>query len=401
MQGDRLAWDLGSIGASQEKRMRLDYIAVAPGDVTLTPTATFTLTGIATPVIRAPFTLITTAPETARPGDRVVFQVQLANHSEKEMAGVVVQVQLPPGLYHPEADPKRNRDADPKRRLAAKIGPLPAGANRTFPLETTATGAGPQLLEVVARDDSGQVVQTRTLVTVISPQLGVRFDGPRDGAIGKDLEVRLEVQNTSNVNLSSIHVEQSVPQGVEVVSASGGAATAPGGRGLLWTLPALTPGQKQVFACTLRPRSPGDWPLYAAANVDGFVAHAGHSIHVDGPAPLSLEVVAGDEVLTAGGENVYEVRLHNDGEVAARNVRLAALLPDEVVPMQPQGPTQARIQGAQVVFDPLPTLGPRGEAIYRIRVRGAHAGQGRLHIEAGGDTLARPMQEEVVVRVTP
>jgi hypothetical protein len=163
----------------------------------------------------------------------------------------------------------------------------------------------------------------------------------------------------------------------------------------------LAAAQKQVLACTLRPRAPGDWPLYGAATVEGNEAHAGHSIHVDGQVPLSLEVVAGDEVLTAGGENVYEVRLHNDGGVAARNVRLAALLPEEVVPMQPQGPTQARVQGPQVVFEPLATLGPRGEAIYRIRVRGAHAGQGRLHIEAGGDTLARPLQEDVVVRVAP
>jgi uncharacterized repeat protein (TIGR01451 family) len=401
VQGDRLIWDLGSIGGAQEKRVRLDYIAITPGDVTLLPTATFTSAGIATPVIRAPFTLVTTGPETARPGDRVVFQVQLSNHSEKEMTGVVVQVQLPAGLYHPEADPARNHDADPKRRLAAKVGALAAGATRNFPLETTVTGTGPQLLEVVARDDTGQVVQTRTLLTVVAPQLAVRFEGPREGTLARDIEVRLEVENTSNTNLSSIRLEESVPQGLEVVSATTGAITAAGGRGLLWTLPVLTAGQKQVVACTLRPRTAGDWPLYAAASVEGFEVHAGHSIHVDGPAPLSLEVVAGDEVLTAGGENVYEVRLHNDGAVAARNVRLAALLPDEVVAMQPQGPTQARIQGGQVVFDPLPSLGPKGEAIYRIRVRGVRAGAGRLHIEAGGDTVARPLQEDVGVRVAP
>jgi uncharacterized repeat protein (TIGR01451 family) len=399
LQAERLVWDLGTIPGGEEKRVRLEYIAVSPGEITLSPVAMFTSAAVTTPVVRAPFTVVVTGPEVAHPNDRVVFQVQIANHSEKAMAGVVVQVQLPAGLYHPEADPTRNKTADPKRRLAASIGELPPGTSRTFPLETIALASGEQVLEVVARDESGLMVQTRTLVNVTAPQLALRFLGGREGSLGQDLEVRLEVQNTSHNKMNNIRLDQSVPQGLEVVAATTSARTAPGGRGLVWSLPMLGAGEKQVVACTLRPRIAGDWPLYAAASAEGTEARAGHGVHVDGPTLLTLEVLTGDEVLTAGAEMVYEVRLHNDGAIPARNVRLAAVLPEEVSPLQPQGPTEAQVQDSQVVFAPLAVLPPHEEAVYRVRVRGVRPGQGRLHIEAGSESLARPLQEEVSVRV--
>jgi hypothetical protein len=325
----------------------------------------------------------------ARVGEAARFDIQVANHAETALERVKVLARLPAGLAHPHAD---------KYGLEADLGNLAPGATRTLPLELQATAAGRQSLDVVVRAEGLKEVISRAVVTVNGPSvpLGLAVDGPRVAAVGRDLELRLEASNPHKTPLANVRLAQSVPQGLEVVAAAAGAVTAAGGQGLVWSLGTLAPGQKEVRTCTLRPRAAGDWPLYAVLTADGSgEARATHSVHVDGPPPLALEVLARDAVLTVGAETVYEVRVRNPASAAATNVCLTALVPDELAPLQPQGPTEARLGPSQVVFGPLARLGSRDEAVYRVRVRGKRPGQGRLQLELSADQLARPVLEEV------
>jgi uncharacterized repeat protein (TIGR01451 family) len=229
-----------------------------------------------------------------------------------------------------------------------------------------------------------------------SQPLELLVDGPRQATIGRDLELRLQATNPRKTAAANIRLVQSVPQGLEVVAAGPGAVTAPGGQGLMWSLGTLAPGQKEVRTCTLRPRAAGDWPLYAVLTGDGTGdIQSSHSVHIDGPPPLALDVQARDDVLTVGAENVYEVRVHNPGSVPATNVRLTALVPEELVALQPQGPAEAQVQPSQVLFGRLARLEPQAIAVYQVRVRGRRPGQGRLRLQLGADQLARPVIEEV------
>src|SRR5205085_10161853 len=102
-QGDRLGWSLGTLDAGAERRLRLEVQPVGAGELLLVPTATFTPTaGLQTPVVRPPFALTVTGPESVAPGTKVVFQIQAANHTENPLEKVIVRVQLPPGLFHAE-----------------------------------------------------------------------------------------------------------------------------------------------------------------------------------------------------------------------------------------------------------------------------------------------------------
>jgi uncharacterized repeat protein (TIGR01451 family) len=395
LQGEEASWEVGPLGPSAEKRVRLELQAVTPGDLTLTPSVSFApQAGLRTSVVPSPCGVTVNGPAAARLGDTVRFEIQVANHAETALDRVSVQAQLPAGLAHPSADAHG--------RLAADLGSLPAGTTRTIALELKATAGGRQALEVALRAEGLQETRSRAVVAVNEPSvpLGLVVDGPRQAAVGRDLELRIEVSNTQKTAVGNARLVQSVPQGLEVVAAGPGAVTAPGGQGLVWSLGTLAPGQKQVRTCTLRPRAAGDWPLYAVLTADAAEeARASHSVHVDGPPPLALEALARDEVLTVGAETVYEVRLRNPGSLPATNVRLTVLVPDELAALQPRGPTEAQVRPSQVLFAPLPRLEPQAEAVYQVRVRGRRAGQGRLQLELAADQLARPVVEEVGVNV--
>jgi uncharacterized repeat protein (TIGR01451 family) len=380
IQGERLAWSVGTIPATAERHLRLEVQPAAGGEWTLTPTASFT--------VRQPFALSITGPGSVTPGAKVVFQVQVVNRTDKPMDKVVLRVQLPLGLFHPEA-------AKAQGRLDTTFNLAP-GETRTLPLETRAVAPGRQVVDVATPPESSQQAPTaRAAVVVAGPPLAVRLDGPRVAVLGRDFDLRLEVGNPNEAPAANAVLAQSVPQGLEVVAASPGATPAPGGQGILWPLGTLAPGQRRAFTCTLRPRAAGDWPLYAVASAEtAGEARASHAIHVDGTPPLTLEVMGRDDTLTVGAETTYEVRVLNNSDLPATNVRLVAWMPEQLALVNPQGPTEARVQPAQVQFAPLAQLGPHGDAVYRVQARARQPGHGRFRVEMSADQLARPLLQE-------
>jgi hypothetical protein len=259
-------------------------------------------------------------------------------------------------------------------------------------------------VEVSTAPESGpKAPAARAVVVITEPPLAVRLDGPRTAAVGRDFDLHIEVGNPNEVPAANARLAQSVPQGLEVVAASQGAARAPGGQGVLWDLGTMAPGERRVFTCTLRARAPGDWPLYAAVADKAGEARASHAVRVDGAPPLTLEVMGRDEPLPVGAETVYEVRVLNNSDLPATNVRLVAWLPEELAPAEPEGPTEARVQTAQVLFAPLVKLEPHADAVYRVRARARQPGNGRFRVEMNADQLARPLLQEcgALVKAAP
>jgi hypothetical protein len=397
VQGNHLAWTLGILGAGAERHLQIEVQAVAPGELQLVPTATLTPDdALRTAVVRPAVAISVHGPETVAVGGPVQFRIEVANQTEASVGPVRIYVKIPPGLYQRQA-----ADAPVPGTLFTDPMTLAAGETKAFPLEVKAarTGRWPLAAWVAAEGEQPQA-QARAVVAVTDPPLALQVSGPRQASSGRDLDVQVEVTNPNTVAAANVRVMQSVPQGLELVAATAGAAPAPGGQALQWNLGTLAPGQKQMMACKLRPRTAGDWPLYAAAVGDNVTeARASHTIHIDGAPPLAVEVLSREDVLTAGAESVFEVHVYNPADLAATNVRVAAQLPAEMEALPSQGPTTGRVQGDQVVFEPLPQLAPHADAVYRLRLRARQAGPGRLRVEVRADQLARPVVSEAGTRV--
>ena len=141
---------------------------------------------------------------------------------------------------------------------------------------------------------------------------------------------------------------------------------------------------------------------------------SGHSLAMDaavdvggvecGPRPMEMLLVGlggctGMDVISILRKmrqdvTSYEVRVFNQGSAPSPNVRLVVTLPEGLVPIRGEGPAANRVQGQQVLFEPLASMAPRADAIYRIRARATRPGDYRFRAELLSDQLARPVVAE-------
>jgi hypothetical protein len=86
----------------------------------------------------------------------------------------------------------------------------------------------------------------------------------------------------------------------------------------------------------------------------------------------------------------------NQGNVPVTNVRLKAEVPDELVPVRGQGPTDSKQEGKELLFDPYASLAPGASLTWEVFVRAQRVGDARFRIRLTADQLQRggPVMEE-------
>jgi uncharacterized repeat protein (TIGR01451 family) len=391
LPGERLGWRLGNLEAGAARTIKLVLQPAAPGEVHLRPSATFaTASGLRAAVVRPPFGITVVGPENAVPGTAVAFQVQIANHRPVPANKVVLRVDLPRGLVHPQGD-----------RIEADLGTLAPGEVRTIRLDADAQTPGRLVAEFSARADGGLEASTPAVLVVAEPALGLHLDGPRRGDIGEPLTFRVEVDNPGRNPATTIQLTQLVPQGLEFLTAStGGTYNAATGT-IQWVLDPLHGGQRQSVTFQARARMAGDWALPVVLHADGLAdARTTHAIHLEASPMLGVDLTAHDDPVAVGSETTYEVRVFNQGPVAGQAVRVVAFLPDTLLCVHADGPSYYRRDGQAVTFEAVPQLGPRSEVAYQLRVRGVKPGAAPLRVEVHtAGALARPLVQEATVHV--
>jgi uncharacterized repeat protein (TIGR01451 family) len=131
-------------------------------------------------------------------------------------------------------------------------------------------------------------------------------------------------------------------------------------------------------------------------------ASAGTGITVDaeactnfiGASGLLLEVVDTDDPVEVGAETSYVILVRNQGGAPATNVRIEAVVPEQLAITRVTGPSDSRREGQRLFFMPL-TLPPRADARYVVHVRALRAGDLRFKVELNADQLpSGPVHEE-------
>ena len=390
VRGDRLAWGLGNLDPGAEQRIKVEIQPGGVGEVTLTPTGTFTLARqCRTRIVRPPFAVTQTVAETATRGGTVTFQIHVANHSDQTIERIVVSDKLPPGLECPHGND-----------ILCDIAALAPGETKTINLETRAAATGRQTNVVTAQAPGGWQAESQASVVVTETPLAVRLDAPKQTPLGQDVDCRLEVSNPGPAPAANVRVTQALPDGVDLLTAGSNGALDAARRLVTWALGTLPAGQTQTLTLKLQGKAAGDWMFKATAAADGAPeATAFRTVHVEGAPPLRLEVPRREEAIDLAAESVYEVRVLNQGTVAVPGVRVTLNVPSGLLVTRAEGPTAALVQARQIVFEPLPQLPGRSDAVYRLRVKGQAPGDGGLLVQVTADPLTKPLVRQVSTRV--
>jgi uncharacterized repeat protein (TIGR01451 family) len=390
IQGGRLSWNLGTLLAGAEQRLRLEIQPPADGEVVSSAHATFTTSSaLRTRITKPELSLTQSAPENVQVGDDVVVRLDVRNTGTGPAAHVVVRDQLPAGLRHSSGT-----------QIESAVGTLAAGETRTLTLRAQAVQSGKQINEAAATGDDCATTSAQAIVMVTQATLVLRETSPRQGLVDQVMDYRLEVASTGSATATNVRVSDVLPAGLEFVSASERGAFSAATKTVSWNVGSMAPGQTCAVTFRAQARTAGEYVHQAVAAADrGVEAKAAGAVRSDGVAALTLAVTATENLLELNAETIYEIRVVNQGSGSSSNVRIVAAAPEGLSLMSAEGPAVSHVQGQLVLFDPVPQLLARGELTYRVVAKGRRPGDWRFKAQLTSDQLQRPVIKEETTRV--
>lgn len=388
-----LTWTLGTLPPGQSRRIDLRLTTRTRGPLNCKADVSFTATSSHQVMVREPKLAVKVqAPARAVQGEPIALRFDVSNPGDGAAELVKIRATLPEGLEHSS----RSRSVD------LEIGTLSPGESRPLQLTCLARGTGAQKIAVVVTGDGDLRANGESALEVLLPRLDVALNGPKLRYIDRHAIYTTKVSNPGPVAAPGVALREVVPTGFRFHSANGGGKFDPAQRTVTWTLGDLAPGQSREVAVNLVPTAPGEHRVAAqVTSARGQKGEAAAQTQVEGLSALQVELADVDDPVEVGAETAYEVRVTNTGTKQETNVELTCSLPEEVELKAARcgAELRYRIEGRQIIFEPLPRLAPKADVIYRIQVRGRAAGDVRFRTRVRADGLREPVLREESTRI--
>ena len=408
VSGDHLSWSVGTLDAGAEKRLAIRVKPLEEGEIKSRAVVTIsTSVDAKTKVTRPRIAVAVTGMEMCKAGEEAIFQLRVSNSGTGPAQRMVVQAVLTEGLLHPQG-----------AKLEMEMANLAAGETRTVPLRVSAAKAGLQSCQVTVAAEGSSDSTAKASVNVVEPLLQIAQSGPAKCLVRAEPTYEITLTNPGTATTDPVGLYAVLPEGFEYVHASDNAAFSASNRAVVWKLAGLAPSGTKTVSLKLRSTAAGDGllrtiaqtapeqPVVGPAGVGASAkpttrvleAKTETSIKSEGVAAVRFEVLDLDDPVEVGKEAVYEVRVTNQGTGACTNVQLVAAIAEGTEYKGSSGPTQVKAQGQHLVFEPLATLAAKGEAVYRIKIRGSGAGDSRFRVQLTCDQVRTPVVKEESTR---
>jgi uncharacterized repeat protein (TIGR01451 family) len=400
VQGRKLRWDIGPLEAGSEKHLVIRLVPLQEGSLRLRPVVSLAA-GVekVLRVTRPRVQLQLSGPQQCRVGEEITWTIQLHNSGSGPAHNLLVQAQLSEGLRHTQG-----------ATIEAQIPVLAAGESKTLPLRVTAVAPGMHQCRILAVATAHGEVTAQAAIRIVEPRLELRVHGPSKCLVRAETVYEIVLSNPGSAETEPLALYIQLPQWLDFVQAGDGGTYQPDQRYVVWQLPSLAAGASRSIGIKLRATAPGEGTLRCLAQtlppvVPGAAAPPPSSrrtlqaksewpVRAEGVPALRFEVFDLEDPVLVGQEAVYEIRLLNQGTSPCQQIQLVALLPEGAEYKGSSGPTAIRQEENRLIFAPLANLPVRGEAIYRLRIRGTVAGDARLRVQLSYDSIRAPVIKE-------
>lgn len=341
----------------------------------------------AKPAPRPELRLALTCPGEVELGDAVELRLSVANAGAGVARDVRLLHALPAGLRH----------ATGKSALEWRHDRIAPGQTLTTTLQASAETPG--VAESVARIGATPV-QARCATQVRQGRLALGKQGPAARYLGQTARYDIQLRNTGDGVARGVVVGDVYPPGLSFLSASPAASHDAGKRQITWSLDNLPAGEARQLRAEFRTAGIGQSCNQAQAHAERAApAQARVCTEVKGLAALRLEVVDGPDPVVIGSPTVYRIEVFNQGTASATQVAVRATLPEQMAYLDAGGPTQAVVDGRDIRFGPVSTLGPGETVVYTVRARALTQGDVRFATEISARELDATVRETESTRL--
>lgn len=383
MGGGKVRFDLGTIEAGQTKSIVIRGRAVGSG--TLTNCASIEIDNeycVATNVVNPSISLKKTAPAQVMLCDMIPISITVTNDGQGTARNVVITDSLPDGMT-----------ANGSQMLRFEVGDLASGQSKTVSASAKASRTGSFSNTANASGDPGLSTSSNTTTTQVSqPRLSLDMSCPGLRYNNQNIEYQVAVSNNGDATCQNTVVEATIPAGTSFVSASDGGSGA--GNRVQWMVGALEAGGSKSMSFTVRPTGLGMKTSDAKATCAcSDPADATCTTEVQGIPAVLLEVIDVNDPVPVGDSTTYIIKVTNQGSVDSTNVRITAELESQAEYVSSSGVTTGTHSGGSITFAPLPALGPKASAEWRVVVKAVASGDVRFAVQMNTDRLTRPVDE--------
>ncbi len=297
-------------------------------------------------------------------------------------------------------------------QATATVGILEPGESKVLTVPLTARKSGLYKVRTVVR--AGELSEEAAgEVDVRRMELAATISGPEKLAPGADGLYEIGVSNRGDATIPNVTVRAAVP-GALVVKQISDSGTINGQTSAVWRIGDLAPGASKVLklsatgerlldkgAITVTAASGDLNPKDPKANPALTTMKADAPVSVQGQPALVMELDDPQQAVPVGRRAAYRVVLKNNGNAAAKNVRVTVTLPDEYANARGSAADREAVkpEGNKVIFPAIPSIPPGGSAVMMVEVEGAKAGDARVRAEAKADHLTKPLSEEQSTKV--
>ena len=391
-EGPIMVWELGTLQPGQERRIQLQLVPEKKGDLDCQATVTFTGAATARLKVREPkLTLKAAAVEKVMIGDSATLTLTISNSGDGVAEAVKVKATLPEGLEHARG-----------KVIDFELGNLAANETRTVQLVCATRSGGEQKFEAVATAEGELTSADSATVEVMLPRLDIVASGPKLRYLDRQATYVIQVVNAGSAPVQNVTVNDVLPAGFKFVSATMGGKHDQPTRSVSWFIGDLTPGQSREVSVTALAVQPGEHRHKVTASAArGLKAETEAVTRVDGLSALLMELVDLDDPVEIGSDTSYEIRITNTGSKTETNLQLVCTIPDKMEFLGVRAPAgvKHKVQGKEIVFEPLPKLAPRADVVFKVQVRGTAPGDLRFRARITSDGLSDPVLKEESTKV--
>jgi uncharacterized repeat protein (TIGR01451 family) len=337
--------------------------------------------------------IVKKGPQTVQVGDVVPFELVVSNVGTGSAEKVTLRDKMPAGL-------QQEAQRTPGEVIEADLGTIAPGDTRTINMRAKATREGRFVNEATVSATGVAEVSARMEVLVTDASLSLQKTGPREGNPNQELDFALIVTNTGKGAAAGVTLTDTLPDGLDFVSATDNGVYDAKTRVVQWKFESLAGSQSRTVSVRVKATKSGDWVNQAVARTErAQEARAGLSVHVEGVPALLLEVVDLDDPVEVGAETTYEIHVVNQGTAPCTNVSVLCDPPDGMVVLGAEAVVTHKMQGKRIVFEPLPKLAAKADVLYKVKVRATKAGDWRFRAWLSSDHMPKAVYEDESTQV--
>ncbi len=320
--------------------------------------------------------------------DQADLTLRVSNAGSGKTEDVTVKAHLPDGLTY-----------DGSNMIREHVGKLPAGETRTIRKSLHVHAPGTYVVRASASSRSGLTTDAGALtLTAREASLEIETSGPNEEYVGLPVEYEIRVSNHGDAAARDVVIESEVPSGASFVDATNNGQLQ--GDTVRWELAELPPGQYVPLSVRYEGTDKGYIRTVASARARCAAdVTAIARTQLEGVASMVVEVVDTEDPIRVGNEEVYEIRVHNQGSAPETNVLVTCELPDGQEFVAARGTTDVRSSSTTIVFEPVKNLTADETAIWKVHVRGTRTGDMRFRVMVESDQHGRPVRETEATRV--